>query len=135
MGPVRFTSVVAVAGGGALGTLGRYELGLRFAAKTPPAFPITTLIINVTGAFALGLLLTLILEIWPPTRYLRPFAAIGVLGGYTTFSTLTVDSVRLLQTQQAMRALWVMALSLTLGMVAVAAGMFAARIVARGARA
>ncbi len=46
---------------------------------------------NVVGAFLLAVLLILVLEVWPPTRYVLPFLAVGVLGSFTTFSTLMVD--------------------------------------------
>lgn len=57
----------------------------------------TTFAINVSGAFLLALLLVYVLEIWPPTRYVRrPFAGVGFLGAFTTFSTWMVDTDRLL---------------------------------------
>ncbi|MGZ4207702.1 MAG: fluoride efflux transporter CrcB [Actinomycetota bacterium] len=129
----RFTSgnrsaTFAVAIGGGLGALARYELGLSFARAIPPAFPLTTFVINVTGVFVLGLVMTLILEFWPPTRYVRPFFAIGVLGGYTTFSTFMVESARLIQTHLAGRALLYVALSLGVGLAAVFAGAFTAEL-------
>ena len=46
----------------------------------------------MTGCFALGVLMVLALEVWPPSRYLRPFAGVGVLGGYTTFSTAMLET-------------------------------------------
>ena len=55
-----------------------------------------TFLINVTGAFALGLLGVLLWERLPPTRYLRPLLGIGFLGAYTTFSTMAMEGVRLL---------------------------------------
>jgi fluoride exporter len=120
-------SVAAVGIGGGFGALARYEVGLRFAAPTPPHFPATTLAINVAGAFALGALMTLILDVWPPTRYMRPFAAIGVLGGFTTFSTFSVDVVRLAQSGHAGAAIAYVAASALGGMIAVFAGARAAR--------
>ncbi|MFK0019814.1 fluoride efflux transporter FluC [Streptomyces sp. NPDC090798] len=87
--------LAAVALGGVLGGWARYALGLTF--PTPPGtFPLTTFAINVSGAFLLALLLVYVLEIWPPTRYVRPFAGVGFLGAYTTFSTWMVDTDRLL---------------------------------------
>jgi fluoride exporter len=83
--------VVAVAAGGALGASIRYELSVH-AAVAPGSFPWPTFWINVSGSFLLGLLLTFVLERWPPTRYTRPFLAIGVLGAYTTFSTYAVET-------------------------------------------
>lgn len=124
----------AVTAGGGLGALVRYELELHVASPTPPAFPTVTLAINLGGAFLLGLLLTLLLERWPPTRYARSFLAIGVLGGFTTFSTVMVESDRLLGAGLKGRALAYLAVSLVGGLVAVAAGAWAARALPRGVR-
>jgi CrcB protein len=88
---VRPAAFVAVAAGGALGTATRDALATQFPVGIG-AFPWTTFAINVSGSFALGLLLTFVLERWPPTRYVRPFLAIGLLGGYTTFSTFSVEA-------------------------------------------
>ena len=112
----------AVAAGGGLGALARYELAFHLAPVTPPAFPWVTLSINVAGAFLLGALMTLVLEVWPPTRYVRPFFGIGVLGGFTTWSTFQVESAKLLGAHEAGTALLYMGSSLALGMMAVAAG-------------
>lgn len=87
--------LAAVALGGLLGGTARYALVLAF--PTPgAAFPWTTFAVNVSGSFLLALLLVYVLEIWPPTRYVRPFAAVGFLGAFTTFSTWMVDTDRLL---------------------------------------
>jgi CrcB protein len=119
--------VLVVAAGGALGTLFRYWLNLAFAPATPPAFPWVTLAVNVSGAFLLGLMVTLVVEVWPPTRYVRPFAAIGMLGGFTTFSTLVVETDRLLGSHLAVTAMLYVVGSLVLGVVAVWAGSILAR--------
>lgn len=87
--------LAAVALGGVLGGSARYVLGLTF--PTPRGtFPLTTFAINVSGSFLLALLLVYVLEIWPPTRYVRPFAGVGFLGAFTTFSTWMVDTDHLL---------------------------------------
>jgi CrcB protein len=94
--PPRTARLVAViAAGGALGGPARYGLGLAFPTASG-TFPATTFAINVSGSFILALLLVFILDIWPPTTYVRPFAAVGFLGAYTTFSTWMVDTDRLL---------------------------------------
>ncbi|MEU0253685.1 CrcB family protein [Streptomyces sp. NPDC006184] len=87
--------LAAVALGGLLGGTARYALVLAFPASGA-AFPWTTFAVNVSGAFALALLLVHVFEVWPPTRYVRPFAAVGFLGAFTTFSTWMVDTDRLL---------------------------------------
>ncbi|HUZ21392.1 MAG TPA: CrcB family protein [Acidimicrobiales bacterium] len=87
--------LAAIAAGGFAGTLGRYELGLAWP-EHDGHFPATTFVINTSGAFLIGLVTTLIVERLRPTRYLRPFACVGVLGGWTTMSTLAVGADRLL---------------------------------------
>jgi fluoride exporter len=86
--------LMAVMVGGAAGALARWAIEL--AVPSVGGFPLATLLINVTGAFALGLLGVLLWERLAPTRYLRPLLAIGFLGAYTTFSTMAMEGVRLL---------------------------------------
>ena len=114
--------LLAVALGGGLGTCARYELELAFAPTTPPALPWVTLLINLVGSFALGLVLTLVLDVWPPTRYVRPFVGIGILGGFTTFSTFAVESARLMGHGQEVLALGYVAVSLVGGVLACGLG-------------
>lgn len=92
--PREWDLLLAVAIGGVLGTLARYGLGLAVphAAHT---FPWSTVLINVSGCFAIGILMAIILS-WPePPRLVRPFFGVGVLGGYTTYSTFATDIVGL----------------------------------------
>ena len=90
------TSVLAtIAAGGAAGAAARYLIGQTW--PTPAgAFPIGTLAINVLGCALIGVLMVLITEVWSRQRLLRPFLGTGVLGGFTTFSTYTVDIQRLI---------------------------------------
>ncbi|MCF3145054.1 fluoride efflux transporter FluC [Streptomyces platensis] len=87
--------LVVVALGGLLGGTARYVLGLALPAPAG-TFPLTTFAVNVSGSFLLALLLVYVLEIWPPTRYVRAFAGVGFLGSFTTFSAWMVDTDRLL---------------------------------------
>jgi CrcB protein len=123
---VRGRILSAVALGGGIGACARYELALAFAAPVPPAFPTVTLTINLAGSLLLGALLTLILEVWPPTRYVRPFAAIGLLGGFTTFSTFVVETDRLTAAGDALPALAYVAVSLLGGIACCVLGAAAA---------
>lgn len=85
--------LAAVAAGGAVGSLCRYALSVALP-HDPGAFPASTLIANVTGCLLIGALMAIITEAAaPPHRLLRPFLGIGVLGGFTTFSTYVVDVI------------------------------------------
>ena len=94
---------------------------------TDSSFPWATFLVNVSGSFALGLVLVLLLERYPPSRYLRPFVATGFLGSYTTYSTFAVESVVLTRDGRAGVAVTYVAASLVAGFVAAWAGMLAAR--------
>lgn len=120
--------VAVIAAGGFLGGPTRYLLGQAFPTA-PHTFPTTTFVINVTGAFILAVLLVCVIEVWPPTRYVRPFGAVGFLGAYTTFSTWMIDTDRLLAAgRYGFAALDVLG-SLLVGLVATALGIFLARAV------
>ncbi|HYK69675.1 MAG TPA: fluoride efflux transporter CrcB [Streptosporangiaceae bacterium] len=77
--------VASIAMGGGIGSLARYLLSVAFPAGQ--GFPWAIFAVNVSGSFVLGLLMVYLLEVWPPRRFLRPFLAVGLIGGYTTFST------------------------------------------------
>lgn len=120
--------LAAVALGGALGTPARYGMA-QLIDTAPDSFPWATFWTNVSGSFALGFLLGIVLERFPPTRYLRPFIATGFLGAYTTYSTFAVETDLLIKNGHVLTALAYMAASLVAGLVAVWSGMWAARAV------
>lgn len=124
LGPV----VAVIAAGGFLGGPTRYLLGRAFPTG-PHTFPATTFVINVTGSFVLAVLLVCVIEVWPPTRYVRPFAAVGFLGAYTTFSTWMVDTDRLVAAGRYELAVLNVFGSLFSGLIATALGIFVARAV------
>ncbi len=88
-------TIVAIATGGFIGTLARYLAGLRWPTE-PGTFPVTTFAVNTSGAFALGLVLTTLLMLIPSSRRARLFICTGVIGGWTTMSTLAVELVLLI---------------------------------------
>ncbi len=118
--------VAVVAVGGALGSLGRWGVG-ALMPWSGRGFPWATFVENVSGAFALGVLIVFLLDVWRPGRYLRPFLGVGVLGGYTTFSTYMLESRDLLATGQDTVALAYLAGSLVIGLAAVWLGIAAGR--------
>jgi fluoride exporter len=126
-GDTRTARVVAViALGGGLGSVARYLISTALPTA-PWHVPWATFLINVTGCLLLGLLMVFVLEVWPPRRYVRPFLGVGVLGGYTTFSSVTVETIRLPAATAAPYALGTLAACL----VAVWCGIVAARLAAR----
>jgi CrcB protein len=90
--PWAVLGVVSV--GGTVGALGRYGLATAWPAR-PGQFPWATFVTNLSGCLLIGVLMVLATEVWAPHRLLRPFLGVGVLGGYTTFSTYAVDVQRL----------------------------------------
>jgi fluoride exporter len=100
--PWRVLAVISA--GGALGALARYGLGTAFQAPTG-GFPWATFAVNVTGCLLIGVLMVLVTDVWTGRRHLRPFLGVGVLGGYTTFSTYIVDIQRLVAAGAAPTAL------------------------------
>lgn len=94
---------LAVAMGGALGSLARFWLAAAITALTGPRFPWGTLLINVLGSFIIGLVAALTLV---PARVamhpdLRIFLMVGVCGGFTTFSAFSLQTLELLQAGNA----------------------------------
>ena len=118
--------VLAVAGGGALGSLLRYFL----AGAIQPAgsaFNWGIFVVNISGGLLMGLIVeasALKLNLSPE---LRAFLTIGILGGYTTFSTFSLDSALLLQKGQYIAAAGYMIGSVTLSVLALFAGLWIVR--------
>ncbi|MCU0266997.1 MAG: CrcB family protein [Actinomycetia bacterium] len=77
---------------------------------------------SVAGCLLIGALLWFVLEVWVTGRYARPFLAVGVLGGFTTFSTYSVETLGLLREGAAGTAVSYAAGSLVVGLLAVRAG-------------
>jgi fluoride exporter len=121
-------SSIAVALGGALGSLGRYWIAELFAALGIVAFPWATLFANVTGSFLIGVIATLT---GPDGRLLvapelRQFWMVGVCGGYTTFSSFSLQTLTLAQGGEWARAGLNVVLSVVLCLLAVWLGHLAA---------
>ncbi|MDQ1629021.1 MAG: fluoride exporter [Actinomycetota bacterium] len=126
------SDILLVAAGGALGSLGRWALGQALAGDRG-SFPRATFIENLSGAFALGVLMVLVLDLWPTSRYIRPFLGVGVLGGYTTFSTYLLDARTLFAADRPLLSAVYLVGTLAGGLVATWAGMFlTGRVTRRG---
>jgi CrcB protein len=113
----------AIALGGALGALARWGVARALPHDDPSWFPWSTLVVNVSGCLAIGVLLVLVVERWAHRPLARPFVSTGVLGGFTTFSTYAVDTRGLLATGHAGLALVYLVGSVVGGLLAVLVGM------------
>lgn len=107
--------------GGAFGTLGRYELSVAAPTRLG-TFPATTLAINVVGSLLLGLLLGTLGRHRPDDTMWRPLVGVGVLGGFTTFSTFAVESVQLARHDHPLATLLYVSASIGLGLLAARGG-------------
>ena len=125
--------VILLSVGGALGVNARYWLAQAIDRRTDPQFPWATFAINVTGSFAIGLLSALLAR-WLPHPHARLFLVVGFLGGYTTFSSYTLEAFTLLERGALGRALLYLAGSVAVGIVAVSLGVLTGRTLAPPAR-
>jgi fluoride exporter len=115
--------------GGFLGAIARFWLGGYISNRMGTRFPYGTFLINITGSFLIGFILTLLAERthWSPNwRYLIP---IGFIGAYTTFSTFEYETFRSIQDGELFVAGLNVVLSVVVGFVAVWLGMVAGRTI------
>ncbi len=119
--PLSFLVLLVVAGGGAVGSVARYAVGVLMAPATG-AFPWATLLVNVVGAFLIGWFAR-VFSAPDADHVMRLALTTGFCGGFTTFSTLSAETVTLLQQGKAGRAALYIALSLLLGLTATFAGL------------
>ena len=105
--------------GGGVGALARFILGGAISAKVGGRFPLGTLVINVTGSFLIGLLMTLFTQKILVNPNWRLLLVVGVLGGYTTFSTFEYETFQAVTTGGMWIGLLNIVGSVTLGYIAV----------------
>lgn len=118
--------LLVVSVGGALGSLARWAVGLAWPASA--GWPWGTFLVNVTGSFALGIVMVVVVEVRPLSRLARPFWGVGVCGGYTTFSAYVLDVHHLVEAGRVEVAMGYLLGSVVAGLIAVTAGMRVARL-------
>lgn len=114
---MRFLWLVAL--GGALGAVARAVLSTAILSRWPSRWPAGTIVVNVTGCLLLGLVIGILTARPQLSPGWRAFAAVGVLGAFTTFSTFEHETLVLLQRGDAGSAIGNVAISLVAGLVAV----------------
>ena len=122
-------NLLIIALGGALGAVSRFLLGNGVSRALGSALPYGTFVINIVGCFAMGLLMTIIVdrEMFPAAW--RLFLCVGFLGGFTTFSSFGYEALMFLTEGRLLAVLAYVGGSVVLGLVAAAAGVLCARAV------
>jgi fluoride exporter len=117
----RVLVLLVISAGGALGALGRYTVSAAWP-HPPGGFPWSTWAVNISGCWLIGVVMVLATDVLTGRRLLRPFLSVGVLGGYTTFSTYIADIDEAATAGAAGIALAYLAATLVGAMLAVWAG-------------
>ncbi|MBN9597221.1 MAG: fluoride efflux transporter CrcB [Afipia sp.] len=122
--------IAAVALGGAIGSVARYLVGIGSGRLFGMAFPWGTLIINVTGSFLIGAFIGLFATRWDLSQTARVFLTIGICGGYTTFSTFSLDTFYLIERGEMLSSAAYMIASVVLSVAALIAAIHLVRSIA-----
>ncbi len=120
---------IAVALGGAFGALARYLMVGRFELWLGAGFPYGTLTANVMGSFLMGVLIDLMALVWSPSPDLRALLTVGLLGSFTTFSALSLETLLLFEGGAPGQAALYALASVLLSLIGIFAGMRLTRIV------
>jgi CrcB protein len=119
-----------IALGGGLGAVARYGLDQLWPTRRG-GFPWATFTVNTLGCFLIGVLMVLVTEVWVAHRLVRPFFGVGILGGFTTFSTYTAETRALLLPGTVPLAFAYLLGTLVAALCAVIAGVWLTRAVTR----
>lgn len=118
--------LAAIGAGGALGSLARYGLSVALP-HSRGQFAVSTFAVNVSGCLLIGILMAVLTAAADPHRLLRPFLGIGILGGYTTFSTYATETLDLVMTGHPFTGLSYALGTVVAALIAVFAGSEATR--------
>ncbi|MBO9588168.1 fluoride efflux transporter CrcB [Devosia sp.] len=118
-----------VGAGGALGAMARYGFASIIGRLWPMSFPLATLFINIIGSIAMGLFVGLMAKFLPPNQEeLRLFVAVGIFGGFTTFSSFSLDTIVLIERGELIQAITYVALSVVVCLI----GLYLGLLITRG---
>ena len=113
---------LAVAAGGAIGSVSRYGVDRVIEAREVGAFPLSTFVINVSGCLVVGFIIAAVVDRRNAPEWLRAGLVVGFCGGYTTFSTFAQESLDLLEARDVAVALANVGGSVVIGLLAVLVG-------------
>jgi CrcB protein len=124
---MNFAVIGAVAAGGAIGSVVRYLLDGLIQGRVGSGFPFGIFVVNITGGLVMGLLTELMALKWNVSMETRAFLTTGILGGYTTFSTYSLQSAMLIERHAYGQAAVYIAGSAALSILALFAGLWIIR--------
>lgn len=115
--------------GGAIGTMARFGFSSLIGRLWPMGFPLATLLINITGSIAMGLFVGIMARLLPANQEeLRLFVAVGIFGGFTTFSSFSLDTIVLIERGELIQAIAYVALSVVVCLI----GLYLGLLITRG---
>ena len=115
--------ILSIAAGGAIGAVGRYLTMSGVGHWIGHGFPYGTLVVNIIGSFALGVLIEVFALTWSPSAEMRAFFVVGILGAFTTFSTFSLDVIVLIERGEFLSAASYIIASMVLSVAALFFGM------------
>ena len=119
--------LAAVAIGGSLGSVARYLVAIGAARLVGTGFPWGTLVINIVGSFLIGVFAESFALTWNVSQTVRVFLTVGICGGFTTFSTFSLDAIVLMQRGELWPAAAYIAASVALSILALVGGLYLVR--------
>jgi CrcB protein len=118
-----------VGAGGALGAMARYGISGLVSRLCPMGFPLATLLVNILGSIAMGIFVGLMARFLPANQeQLRLFVAVGIFGGFTTFSSFSLDTIVLMERGELAQAISYVALSVVVCLL----GLYLGLLITRG---
>ncbi|MBP7721416.1 MAG: fluoride efflux transporter CrcB [Alphaproteobacteria bacterium] len=122
-------TILAIALGGALGSVLRYGTYIGAGKMLGMNFPWGTLIVNIVGSFLIGALTGMFASVWQPPEEMKLFLITGFLGGFTTFSAFSLDFANLWSGGSTTMAVVYVVVSVTVSIAALFAGLLAMRFI------
>jgi CrcB protein len=119
--------LAAVAIGGSLGSVARYLVAIGAGRLVGTEFPWGTLVINIVGSFLIGVFAESFALSWNASQAMRVFLTVGICGGFTTFSTFSLDAIVLMQRGELWAAGAYIAASVALSILALSGGLLLVR--------